>query len=51
MHKFRDKVGNVYRDKVAIGELHDFLNNAELDIFKMKLQEWIMEYNLGLISH
>lgn len=28
-HKFLDKIGNVYIDKEAMNELHDFLNNVE----------------------
>lgn len=28
-HKFVDKIGNVYQDKQAMEELHEFLNNAK----------------------
>lgn len=47
MHKFGDKIRNVYHDKTAKNKLHDFLNNAKsTNIFDMKWQEWTAKYNL-----
>lgn len=47
MHKFRDKIGNFYYDKLAMEELYNFLNNVDsTDIFNIKYEEWVMNYNL-----
>lgn len=46
-HKSANKIGNVYRDKVTMDGLHNFITNTEsTDIFDIKWQKWVERYNL-----
>lgn len=46
-HKFANKIGNVYRDKATMEDLHNFPNNVEsTDVFDAKWKVWVIKHNL-----